>query len=112
MSGGAPVRSAERLLVTAVGPARSPGLEYEPTARPTRLGLSRRLKSPGEGAAILEAIAGELTIRSSRARAMKAWTLDVTGRRREPVPLAVDSGAVVLKLQPEHRSVYYELAVE
>jgi hypothetical protein len=100
------------LLVTAVGPARSAGMEYEQTSKASRLGLSWRLKSPGEGPALLEAVTGDLRIRHGLAGQIKAWTLDVTGKRREQVPLAVDAGSVVLKMQPEHRTVYYELALE
>jgi hypothetical protein len=112
MSGMTPIRSARRLLVTAVGPARSAGMEYEQTSKASRLGLSWRLKSPGEGPALLEAVTGDLRIRHGLAGQIKAWTLDVTGKRREQVPLAVDAGSVVLKMQPEHRTVYYELALE
>jgi hypothetical protein len=112
MSGLTPIRSARRLLVTAVGPARSAGMEYEQTSKTSRLGPSWRLKSPGEGPALLEAITGDLRIRHGQAGQVKAWTLDVTGKRRERVPLTVDAGSVVLKMQAEHRTVYYELAVE
>jgi hypothetical protein len=112
MSGMSPIRLAKRLLVTVAGPARSPGMEYEQTSRRSRLGPSWHLKSPGDGPAMLEAIAGDLRIRNSQARQLKAWTLDVTGKRREQIPLVIDEDSVVLKMQPEHRTVYYELAVE
>jgi hypothetical protein len=103
MSGDAPVRSAQRLLVTAVGPAWTHGMEYEKASRMSRLGPAWHLKSLGEGPAMLEAISGELGIRNSHARSMKAWTLDVTGKRCRQIPVVVDSGAVVLKLQPNTR---------
>jgi hypothetical protein len=112
MTGRAPISSAARLLVTAVGPARSPGMEYEKTSQTSRLGPSWHLKSPGEGAALLEPIVGELRIRSSHAGELKAWALDVTGKRRSSVPLTVESGTVVLKMQPEYQTVYYELAAK
>jgi hypothetical protein len=112
MSADAPVRTAPRLLVTAVGPASSPGMKYEQTSQNSRLGPYWRLQSPGEGPAVLEAIVGRLTIHTSRARDLKAWTLDVTGKRRERVPLANNSENVVLEMLPEHRTVYYELALE
>jgi len=38
--------------------------------------------------------------------------LDRRQLRREPVPVVEGSGEVVLKLLPEHKTVYYELAVE
>jgi hypothetical protein len=112
MSGDTPIRTARRLLVTAVGPARSPGMEYEQTTRRSRLGPSWRLNSPGDGPAMLEAIVGKLRIRTSHARSMQAWTLDLTGKRCERIPLEIESGAVALTMQPEHRAVYYEIAAE
>lgn len=112
IAGMAPIRSANRLLVTAVGPVSSNGMEYEKTVRLSRLGPQWRLKSAGDGPAMLEAITGELRIRSTHARRFQAWTLDVTGKRRERVALSVDGGGVALKLQPAHKAVYYELAIE
>ncbi len=107
-----PIRAA-RILVTAVGPVRKARDGVEKTSRTSRLGsvLAPQVARRGSGA-LLESVAGSLRIRSSQASAFKAWTLDVTGKRREQVPLTVESGAVVLKLQPEHKTVYYELAVE
>jgi hypothetical protein len=112
MSGLKPIRSAGRLLVTAVGPARSGGMEYEQTSKMSRLGPSWHLKSAGEGPVLLEAIIGELRIGHESAASLKAWTLDVTGKRREQVPLVVEGGSVILRMQPEHRTVYYELATD
>jgi len=112
MAGRAPIASAARLLVTAIGPARSPGMEYERTSQTSRLGPLWRLKSSGEGAALLEPVAGDLRIRSSHAGELKAWALDVTGKRRGSVPLSVEAGTVVLKMQPEYQTVYYELATK
>ena len=87
-------------------------MEYEQTAQRGRLGPDWKLKSAGDGPAMLEAIVGDLRIRNSQAGQLKAWTLDVTGKRRAEVPLTVDGGSVVLKMQPGHRTVYYELAVQ
>jgi hypothetical protein len=112
MAGRAPISSAARILVTAVGPARSPGMEYEQTPKTSRLGPMWRLKSPGDGAALLEPVAGDLRIRTSQASQLKAWTLDVTGKRRNSVPLTVEAGTVVLKMQPEYQTVYYELSAK
>jgi hypothetical protein len=109
MSGDAPIRSARRLLVTAVGPVTSAGREWEPAGRNGRLGPYFKLKSPGDGVPLLEAVTGDLRIRVSGARDFKAYTLDAVGARREEVPLTVEAGAVVLRLAPEHKSVYYEV---
>jgi hypothetical protein len=112
MDGREPVRSARRLLVTAVGPARNTGMEYERTDAKSRLGLLWRLKSAGQGPALIEAVAGDLEIRSGHAAGMKAWTLDVTGRRVAPVPLTAKDGSLTLSMKPEYKTAYYEIAVE
>ncbi len=113
MDGMEPVRSARHLLITAVGPARNTGMEYEQTDQMSRLGTPFwHLKNQGVGPALLEAIAGELRIKSGHAGEMKCWTLDVVGKRRDPVPLRLAAGIVVLQMRPEDKTVYYELSVE
>jgi hypothetical protein len=111
MDGLKPIRSARRLLITAVGPARNSGMEYEITSVMSRLGSPFwRLKSEGIGPVLLEAITGELRIRSDDPRHYKCWTLDVTGRRVKQVPLRIESTEIVLEMRAEHKTVYYELA--
>jgi len=113
MDGDAPVPSARRLLVTAVGPARNTGMEYETTTQMSRLGAPyRRLRSAGQAPARLESVAGEIEIQSSQAKRLKAWTLDVVGKRIKDVPLEAKADRVVLNMKPEHETVYYELSVE
>jgi hypothetical protein len=112
MSGDAPIRSARRLLITAVGPVTSAGREWESAGRMGRLGPFQKLKSPGDGVPLLEAVEGDLRIRVAKPRDFKAWTLDAVGARRGPAPLTVDAGTVVLRLAGEHKAVYYELIVE
>jgi hypothetical protein len=108
MDDRAPARSARRLLVTAVGPARNTGMEYQKTGTAGRLGDLWRLPSAGQGPALLEAIRGELTIRSSHAKDLKAWTLDVVGHRLERIEIVVKGDRVVLPLKSD--AVYYELS--
>ena len=56
-----PIRAARRLLITAVGPARNTGMEYETTDRPSRRsGPLWHLKQTGNAPALLEAVTGEL----------------------------------------------------
>jgi hypothetical protein len=87
-------------------------MEYEKTAAASRLGALWHLTKEGEAPALLEAITGEVDVQSSHARQLKAWTLDVTGKRRGPVALALRGDAVALAMTPEHKTVYYELAVQ
>ena len=110
MDGMVPITDARSILITAVGPARNTGMEYEQTSEISRLGSnSWHLKQEGTGPALLEAITGELRIRAKNSRRFKCWTLDVTGKRREQVPIKVQNGHIVLDLKASHKTVYYEL---
>ena len=113
MDSDAPVESARRLLVTAVGPARNTGMEYETTSQTSPLGVPYgRLREAGKAPALLDAVTGQVEIRSRLASQLKAWTLDIVGNRVREVPLAVKSNVVVLDMQPQSKTVYYEVATE
>jgi hypothetical protein len=113
MDGQAPIKSARRLLVTAVGPARNTGMEYETTAQPSPLGVPyRRLREAGKAPALVEAVTGRLEIRSELGDRLKAWTLDIVGQRIRQVPLDAGSCSISLNLQADYKTVYYELAAE
>jgi hypothetical protein len=110
MDGMKPISDARRILVTAVGPARNTGMEYEKTDETSRMGTPTwRLKQEGTGPALLEAITGELRIGVKEPQRFKCWTLDVTGKRREPVPIEARNGQIVLALKASQQAVYYEL---
>ena len=88
-------------------------MEYETTDRPSRRsGPLWHLKQTGKAPALLEAVTGELLVKSDRAKAPKAWALDVVGKRIREVPVDVQGGAVRLKLGAEYETVYYELSAE
>ncbi len=109
----APITSSRRLLVTAVGPARNTGMEYETTAQPSPLGTPyRRLREAGKGPAVLEAVTGRLEIRSDVADQLKAWSLDIVGNRVRRIPLTTASGSILLNMQAAHKTAYYEFATE
>ena len=113
MDGAAAIESARRLLVTAVGPARNTGMEYETTSQTSPLGVPySRLREAGKAPALLEAVTGQIEIRSRLAGQLKVWTLDVVGNRIREVPLAVKANAAILDLRPEAKTVYYEIATE
>ena len=67
-----PVRSARHVLITATGPARNTGMEYEKTTAASRLGALWHLTKAGAAPALLEAITGEVEIRSGTAPADSA----------------------------------------
>jgi len=113
MDGDAPVRSARRLLVTAIGPARNTAMEYETTSQQSPLGTPyRRLREVGKAPALLHAVTGRLQIRSDLSGRLKAWTLDIVGNRIREVPLTTESNAAVLTMQADYKTVYYELSTE
>jgi hypothetical protein len=113
MDADSPMESARRLLVTAVGPARNTGMEYETTSQTSSLGVPySRLREAGKSPALLEAVTGQVEIRSRLAGQLKAWTLDIVGNRVHEVPLAVKSNVVILDMQAQAKTVYYEIATE
>ena len=113
MDADAPIESARRLLVTAVGPARNTGMEYEAASQSSPLGVPySHLRETGKAPALLEAVTGQIEIRSRVAGQLKAWTLDVVGNRVGEVPLAAKSDTVILSMRPESKTVYYEIAIE
>lgn len=112
MDGMKPVREASRLVITAVGPARNTGMEYERTDEIASRYQAPfwRLKQVGEGPVLLDAITGRLRIQTAQASSLRVWTLDVNGRRRAPVSAATRQGAIEVRLDASHEAVYYELA--
>ena len=111
VDGYAPIDNARHLLITAVGPARNSGMEYEKTEQSSRRGAPLwRLKTRGAPPALLQAITGELRIRCAQPESFKAWTLDAVGNHVAEVPLQVRGNQIVLSLRPDDESVYYELS--
>jgi hypothetical protein len=112
MDGDLPLESARRILVTAVGPAKNTGMEYEATSQKSRLsGPYWRLKNMGEAPVLLQSVTGEIRIRSQHANQFKAWILDVVGKRIREIPLQAQADAIQLRLNAEYDAVYYELSV-
>jgi hypothetical protein len=111
MDGLEPILRARRLLVTAVGPARNTGMEYETTAEKSQFGgLFRRLKTAGTAPALIEAVTGGIRIRTGPSPGMKAWALDTAGNRVREVPLLSSGEWTGLDLKQEYETVYYELS--
>ncbi len=111
---GKPVAQAGHLLVTAVGQARNTGMEYEHSGNTSeQFGTPLwHLKEAGAAPILLHAIEGDLTIRNANAGKLKAWALDINGKRRMEVPLKAQEGAVVLTIDAAQAAVYYEIAAQ
>jgi hypothetical protein len=113
MDGDVPVKSARRLLVTAVGPARNTEMKYTSTSQRSPLGTPyQRLDEMGRIPTLLNAVTGRVEIRSDLTGRLKAWALDVVGNRTREVPLSVESNATILNMRAEYKTVYYELSAD
>ncbi len=114
VDGDKPIVEATRLLITAVGPARNTGMEYERTAEPVpdRDATYWRLKSEGSGPLMMQAVQGEVRVLSHQAERLKAWALDLNGKRRVPIEVVVEANFVRVPISGAYRTCYYELAVE
>jgi len=111
MDADAPIESAKRLLVTAVGPAKNTGMKYEATSQQSPLGTPYwHLREAGKAPALLEAVTGQIEIRSRLAGRLKAWALDIVGHRVREVPLTIASDSVTLEMKPDYKAVYYEIS--
>ena len=58
----------------------------------------------------MEAVVGRLNIRSAHARQLKAWALDVNGKRVREVPLTATAHMVTLEPKAVYETSYYELS--
>lgn len=114
MDGYAPIKSARHILVTAVGPARNTGMEYEKTDRKSEIDDAPfwRLKNAGDAPALLRAVTGKIRIKTRLAGKLKCWLLNIVGKRIREIPLDVDSGTILLEMKTEYKSVYYEISAE
>jgi hypothetical protein len=114
MDANRPITAAKRLLITAVGPARNTGMEYEQTSEKTRMDGAPywRLKKVGDEPALLEAVTGGIEIRCEHAKSMKCWALDIVGKRTGGIPLKASGDKVVLDMKSEYKTVYYEISIE
>jgi hypothetical protein len=114
MDGDSPIAAAKHLLITAVGPARNTDMEYEKTTEKSEVDDAPfwRLKKEGGAPLLLEAVTGRVAIRCQQPDKMKCWILNIVGKRGEQVPLSTEKNAVALTMQPEHKTVYYEISAE
>ena len=64
----------------------------------------------GNGKTVNEGIPATITL-PSKAAATKCWALDEHGERMKSVPVAADGeGRAVVKIGPEYKTVWYEIA--
>ena len=91
---------ALRILITATGAAENTGMKWRDAAK-TSVGTDW-----GSAPSVVEGITATITLPT--AGKLKAWALDERGQRRGEIPL--DGGR--LQLSAEHKTLWYEVAVE
>lgn len=110
MDGDRPIQEARRLLVTAVGPARNTGMEYErtDTVSPQTGWNFWRLKTMGTGPVVMQAVVGQVSIRSEHAGRFRGWLLNVNGKRVRQIDVRSTASRIELDLLADS-AFYYEL---
>lgn len=99
----APIREAERLLLTAVGRAENTGFRYNFTR-------TRRV-ADGTGPILIDPIRADISLRTERDD-LRVWAIGSDGTRLGEVPSRHEGGRLVFRIGPEGRTMYYELAGE
>jgi hypothetical protein len=111
--GDRPIHSARHILITGVGPAKNTGMEYEMTERKSRLGHPyARLSNMGTSPILMEAVVGTVEIKNSNNHDMKAWALDIVGKRIQEITLIRESENLILRMEPKYKTVYYEISTD
>ncbi|RYD82686.1 MAG: hypothetical protein EOP84_09050 [Verrucomicrobiaceae bacterium] len=97
---GADFKTARRLLITTTGYAENTGMQWK-NAEMTSVG-----KDWGKKPSLVEGVPA--TVKLPTGGKLRAWALDERGQRRGEIP--VNEGA--LNVGPEHKTLWYEVAVE
>ncbi len=102
-----------RILLAATGRARNKGAVFTEVER-TVAGeaiIASRGSDWGNGPFQVEGVAAEISLPSLASRT-SCWALDGAGRRLSSVPIeAGTDGNAVIRIGPEYRTVWYEIAV-
>ncbi|MBO4287110.1 MAG: hypothetical protein J5985_02965, partial [Kiritimatiellae bacterium] len=102
--GGRPAR----ILLTATGLCHNGGAKFTHDGD----SIHCRGKDWGTGKTVNEGIPATVTL-PSKASATKCWALDERGERATSVPVSADTeGRAVVKIGPQYRTVWYEIASE
>jgi hypothetical protein len=90
------------LLVTATGYAENTGMVWN--ADKTSVG-----DKWGKAPVLCEGIPFELSLPS---KTLRAWALDPRGRRAREVPVSITPTGALLRLGPQYRTLWYEVAID
>lgn len=94
-----------RVLITATGSAENTNMGWK---NPQKSSVG---KDWGRAPSLVEGIPARITL-PVRADKVSAWSLDERGQRKSPLPAQADpAGNAVITIGPEHRTIWYEVAV-
>lgn len=104
---GKPLREAERMLLVAAARMQNEGQENGPN----QAGHYAVLKT-GKAPVYVEALRGEVVLRSNLADKLAVYALDHEGKRRLRVPAQVQDGTLRIPLTPQNLTVWYEVSTQ
>ena len=104
---GKDLKSPGRVLIAASGIAQNTGAIPEILSG-DRITLR---KSWGKGPVLCEGITATVSLPVPPAR-VTAYALDGNGKRLAPIPGIPESGRTLLKLAPDHRTLWYEVVIK
>jgi len=97
-----PLTRSRRLLITTVGRAENSGLVYGPT-RDTVL-------NPGRAPILMDPVRGTLRLAREDPVDLRVYRIDCVGRRASEVPVSRVNNSIVIPLQSEALTLWYELS--
>lgn len=104
-----PVSESRRLLVVHATDVQNTGMRYSSQEM-------RVLEDWGRLPHLVRAGSAGVTLAHVNAKGLKAWRLDTSGNRIEPIPVAVENGRAALRLSTRdskgNATLYYEIAAE
>ncbi len=95
-----------RILIAATGDIHNKGAQLRDLGG-SRVTLSNQW---GEEPVMCEGVPAEIALPADAGR-VKLYPLDESGNRREAAPVAAKDGKALLKLGPEHKTIWYEVEV-
>ena len=101
---GKPLASSFRVLLTAAGNAVNEGMALTPSGN--------QLAQAGGPKVLVEALAGQISLKIDGDRQGQVWALDPSGRRKKAVPAQFSAGKVSFEMKPSYQTLYYELALD
>lgn len=96
-----------RILIAATGDIHNKGAQLRDLGG-GRVTLSNQW---GDEPVMCEGVPAEITLPIAADR-VKLYPLDESGNRREAAPVATKDGKALLKLGPDHRTIWYEIEVK